>query len=108
MQPWKTLDRKETPEGPLELRQRGERSFLITIAGRVLMTSEATRSEHALARVACEALGGRPRPRLLLGGLGMGFTLRAALDLLPPDGQRGGRGSEPRWWWTGAGGRWPR
>ena len=49
------------------------------------MTSEATRSEHALARLACEALGGRPRPRLLLGGLGMGFTLREALDQLPPD-----------------------
>ena len=75
----------DTPEGPLELRQRGERGFLITIAGRVLMTSEATRSEHALARLACEALGGRPRPRLLLGGLGMGFTLREALDQLPPD-----------------------
>jgi spermidine synthase len=87
LQPWKTLDRKDTPEGPLELRQRGERSFLITIAGRVLMTSEATRSEQDLARVACEALAGRPRPRMLLGGLGMGYTLRAALDLLPPDGK---------------------
>ncbi len=87
MLPWKTLDRRDTPEGPLELRQRGERGFLITIAGRVLMTSEATRSEHALARLACEALGGRPRPRLMLGGLGMGFTLREALDQLPPDGR---------------------
>ena len=87
MQPWKTLDRRDTPEGPLELRQRGERGFLITISGRVLMTSEATRSEETLAQVACEALGDRPRPRLLLGGLGMGYTLRAALDLLPPEGK---------------------
>jgi spermidine synthase len=81
--PWKTIDRRDTPEGPLELRQRSARDFLITIAGRVLMTSVATRSELELARLACAALGDRPRPRLLLGGLGMGFTLRAALDHLP-------------------------
>ena len=84
MLPWKTLDSRETPEGRLELRQRGASSFLITIGGRVLMTSEATRSEHALAELAVAALGARPRPRVLLGGLGMGFTLRAALDQLPP------------------------
>jgi spermidine synthase len=83
MQPWRIVDRIETPEGLLELRQRGERSFLITIAGRVLMTSDAHRSEDALARLACAPLGGRARPHLLLGGLGMGYTLRAALDALP-------------------------
>jgi spermidine synthase len=84
VQPWKTIESVTTPEGRLELRQRGQRSFLITIGGRVLMTSEATRSENALAVLTCAAIAGRPRPRLLLGGLGMGFTLRAALDGLPP------------------------
>jgi spermidine synthase len=83
MQPWKTLERVATPEGSLELRQRGARSFLITIAGRVLMTSDAHRSETELAQAACAALAGRPRPRVLIGGLGMGFTLRAVLDELP-------------------------
>ena len=83
MQPWQTVDSLTTPEGRLELRQRGTRSFLITIAGRVLMTSAAHRSETALAQVACRALAGRARPHLLLGGLGMGYTLRAALDELP-------------------------
>ena len=83
MQPWRVLERVVTPEGPLELRQRGERDFLITIAGRVLMTSAAHRSEDELARLACAPLDGRARPRLLLGGLGMGYTLRAALDQLP-------------------------
>jgi len=82
MQPWRTIDRVETPEGPLELRQRGERDFLITVAGRILMTSVAHRSEEALARIACAPLTG-PRPRVLVGGLGMGYTLRAALDHLP-------------------------
>jgi spermidine synthase len=83
MQPWKTIERVATPEGSLELRQRGERSFLITIGGRVLMTSEASRSEEELARRACEAMGKPARPRVMIGGLGMGFTLRAALDRLP-------------------------
>jgi spermidine synthase len=87
MQPWKTIERVATPEGSLELRQRGERSFLITIGGRVLMTSEAFRSEAELARLAVEAMGKLPRPRVMIGGLGMGFTLRAALDLLPAAAQ---------------------
>jgi spermidine synthase len=80
---WKTLERVETEAGPLELRRRGEGDFLITVAGRVLMNSHANRSERALADLACAALGPRPAPRLLLGGLGMGCTLRAALDALP-------------------------
>ena len=83
MQPWKTLERVETPEGSLELRQRGTSSFLITIAGRVLMTSDAHQSETDLAELACAVVADRPRPRILIGGLGMGFTLRAALDKLP-------------------------
>jgi spermidine synthase len=84
VRPWKTVERVKTPEGPLELRQRGERDFLITIDGRILMTSVAHRSEDALAAIACAPLAGRERPRVLIGGLGMGYTLRAALDRLPP------------------------
>jgi spermidine synthase len=83
MRPWQTIDRVDTAEGPLELRQRGERDFLITVAGRILMTSVAHRSEDALAEIACAALGESSRPRVLVGGLGMGYTLRAALDRLP-------------------------
>jgi spermidine synthase len=87
MRPWRTIDSIETPEGQLELRQRGERDFLITIAGRVLMTSKAHRSEDELARRPCAALAGRARARVLLGGLGMAHTLRAALDGLPSTGR---------------------
>jgi spermidine synthase len=83
VRPWQTLERVDTPEGRLELRQRGD-DFLITIGGRVLMTSAAHGSEDDLARLACAAMISRPRPRVLLGGLGMGYTLRAALDQLPP------------------------
>jgi spermidine synthase len=85
-QPWQTLDRVETAQGPLELRRRGERDFMITIRGRVLMTSTAHRSEDSLARIACEGLADRrDPPRVLIGGLGMGFTLRAALDAIGPN-----------------------
>lgn len=82
--PWTTLDRVDTDEGPLELRRRGEDEYLITVAGRVLMASAAHRSEAVLAAAACQRLAGRAEPRVLIGGLGMGFTLRAALDALPP------------------------
>ena len=84
---WETLESIDTDAGPLELRRRGEKDFLITLAGRVLMNSHANRSEIALADLACGALGDRPAPRILLGGLGMGCTLRAALTALPPDAQ---------------------
>ena len=56
---------------------------MISIAGRVLMTSRSQRSEIALARLGCAKLRERSHPRVLIGGLGLGFTLRAALDTLP-------------------------
>lgn len=83
--PWETLETVATPDGPLDLRQRGERDFLICIRGRVLMTSAAHRSEDALASIACAHIAKRPSARVLIGGLGMGFTLRAALDVLGRD-----------------------
>jgi spermidine synthase len=81
--PWETLDRLKTAQGDLELRRRGESEFLITIAGRILMNSRANRSELVLARGTCERLVETDSPRILIGGLGMGCTLRAALDALP-------------------------
>jgi spermidine synthase len=84
VQPWRTVECLETTEGKLELRQRGERSFLIAIAGHVLMTSDRHRSEMDLAKLASTAMGDLLRPRVLIGGLGMGYTLRAALDHMPP------------------------
>lgn len=82
MTPWKTLATVATKEGSLQLRQRGEREFLIVIDGRVLMTSNDRRSEQGLATLACEGLTARA-PRVLIGGLGMAYTVRAALDVLP-------------------------
>jgi spermidine synthase len=82
-QPWQTIDTVKTPDGVLELRKRGESDFLILINNRVLMNSSANRSELALGELAAKAVAARPKPRVLIGGLGMGLTLRAALDALP-------------------------
>ena len=83
MKPWKTLATVVTAEGPLELRQRDDSEFLLVIGGRILMTSHERRSEERLATLACALLG--PAPRILIGGLGMAYTLRAALDAMPAD-----------------------
>lgn len=81
--PWKTIESVETEEGVLELRQRGEKDFLITVGGLVLMNSLANRSEVILGQLGCQHLKNHPAPRVLVGGLGMGYTLRAVVDCLP-------------------------
>lgn len=86
-QPWLILDSVPTPEGTLELRRRGESDFLITVGGQVLMNSSAHRSEVALGALGCRGLRRRAGARVLVGGLGMGFTLRAVLDSLPDSGR---------------------
>ncbi len=89
MIPWKLLDRAPVPggEGELMLYQRGEEfSIRITRRGE-LMNSRVHGSEDALAHLTCARLAGRNRPRLLIGGLGMGFTLAAALRELRLDAE---------------------
>ena len=83
-QPWKIIESVPTDQGILQLRQRGERDFLITIGSQVLMNSLANRSEVVLGQLGCAHLKEQPSPRVLVGGLGMGFTLKAVLDTLPP------------------------
>lgn len=85
--PWKRIESIATGDGILELRQRDERDFLITLGGLVLMNSMANRSEVVLGQLACRKLQDCPAPRVLVGGLGMGFTLRAVLDSLPATAQ---------------------
>ncbi len=82
-QPWKTIESISTDEGALELRQRGERDFLIMIGSQVLMNSLANRSEVMLGQLGCGHLKESETPRVLVGGLGMGFTLKSVLDALP-------------------------
>lgn len=85
--PWNIIEAVDTPDGKLELRQRGERDFMISHAGRVLMTSAYHESEVIVAKLGCEPIKTRKKARVLIGGAGMGYTLRAALDVLPKDAQ---------------------
>ncbi|XXF79326.1 hypothetical protein P2318_06125 [Myxococcaceae bacterium GXIMD 01537] len=84
MKPWETLDTAPAPGGgELVLARRGE-EYALRVAGHVLMTSRTHGSEEALAEQGCAPLADRARPRVLVGGLGMGYTVRAALDRLGP------------------------
>ena len=80
------LDTAPIPGGGGELRlvQRGD-DYWIMLGANALMSTRLRGSEEALATLACERIAGRPRPAILIGGLGMGFTLRAALGALPRD-----------------------
>lgn len=88
MLPWIELDRATIPgeDGTLRLKQRGQ-EFSIMLGPIELMNSRLSGSEEALATFSCERLEGCKAPAMLIGGLGMGFTLRAALGALPDDAQ---------------------
>ena len=87
MIPWTLLDTAPIPggDGRLRLLRRGSDYVIRLDDGTELMSSRVGGSEEALARLGCARLAGSARPRVLIGGLGMGFTLRAALGLLGPD-----------------------
>jgi spermidine synthase len=88
MIPWVHLDTAVVPggEGELKLMRRGS-EFSIMAGATPLMNSRMSSSEIALAELACERLRGRRNSRMLIGGYGMGFTLRAALAGLGADAQ---------------------
>jgi spermidine synthase len=82
MTPRELLGTAQVPGGAeLKLFRRGA-DFMIVLDRNELMNSRMSGSEEALATLACDRLEGRPAPHLLIGGYGMGFTLRAALARL--------------------------
>lgn len=84
MIPWTLLDTAQIPGGgELRLMRRGT-EFSIKLGQNELMNSRLSGSEEALATLACRRIQARDKPRMLIGGLGMGFTLRAALAVLGP------------------------
>ena len=68
----------------MKLIRRGD-EYIILVDGAVLMSSRMHGSEEALATFACQRVRALEQPSVLIGGLGMGFTLRTTLDLLPQD-----------------------
>ena len=87
MKPRVKIATARTPDGgEMVLYQHG-RDFSIQINGQDLMLSRQHESELELARLGCAHLADRKAPCLLIGGLGMGYTLRQALDMLSPRAQ---------------------
>lgn len=87
MTPRELIDTAKIPGGDeLRLFRRGK-DFMIVLDRNELMSTRMSGSEEALAVMSCERLAGRKAPHLLIGGYGMGFTLRAALAALPGDAQ---------------------
>jgi spermidine synthase len=87
MKPIETLAREKTPEGDELVLTRRDGVYHLIVDGVELMTSLVHGSEEDLARLAAEAIAKKKTPRVLVGGLGFGYTLRAALDHLPPGGR---------------------
>jgi len=88
MIPWELIDTSRAPGsgGELRLYRRG-REYSIQVDGNELMNSRAHGSEEALAELACDRIADCLAPRILIGGMGMGYTTAAALRRLGPDGR---------------------
>ena len=80
------IDTAAVPGGEeLRLFRHGRDHMIVLGTHNELMNTRMSGSEEALAVMSCERIAGRKAPRLLIGGYGMGFTLRAALAVLPKD-----------------------
>ena len=87
MKPFERLGEARTPNGTLIALYRHDGAYLIRADGVELMSTRRHLSEDRLAEVACAPLRETPRARVLIGGLGLGFTLRAALRQLRDDAE---------------------
>jgi spermidine synthase len=85
MKAWEVLGASSAPDGTDIQLMRRDDEYLIVANGKPLMSSRLHGSEEALATLGCSRARGLEQPRVLVGGLGMGFTLRAVLDVLPVD-----------------------
>lgn len=85
MQPFETLDSFTIPDGRrMSLNRQGD-AFYVRIGGEELMSTRRHGSEVALAELACGPFAEHPAATVLIGGLGLGFTVAAALEILPAD-----------------------
>jgi len=85
MKPLELLGQAHSRDGTVLKLIRRSDEYIILANGKSLMSSRMHGSEEALASFACQKARMLTQPRVLIGGLGMGFTLRATLDLLPRD-----------------------
>src|SRR3954469_5138817 len=87
MKPYERLGEARTPNGTVIALNRHDGAYLIRADGVELMSTRRHLSEDRLAELACAPLRDVPGARVLIGGLGLGFTLRAALRELRPDAE---------------------
>ena len=87
MKPYERLGEARTPNGTVIALYRHDGAYLIRADGVELMSTRRHLSEDRLAEVACAPIREVPRARVLIGGLGLGFTLRAALRELRDDAE---------------------
>jgi spermidine synthase len=85
MKKWACLDTALTPDGKTISLSEHDRSYTIRVDGAILMSTRRHASEEKLAELACTRAGSIRNARVLIGGLGFGFTLKAALEALAPD-----------------------
>ncbi len=85
MKPFERLDAAAAPDGTVLTLYRHDDAYVIRVGGVELMSTRRHHSEERLAELVCAPLGRTPGARVLVGGLGFGFTLRAALGLLAAD-----------------------
>ena len=85
MKPFELLGQTLSPDGTVMKLIRRSDEYIILADGAILMSSRMHGSEEELATFACQRVRTLEQPSVLIGGLGMGFTLRATLDLLSPD-----------------------
>jgi spermidine synthase len=85
MIPFKTLAQVRSPDGSMITLHEHDGEHYIKHNGRQLMSTIATVSELLLADLGCRELRGMPKPRVLIGGLGLGFTLKRVLELVGPN-----------------------
>ncbi|MEI6351303.1 MAG: spermine synthase [Verrucomicrobiota bacterium] len=84
MKPTHTLGQTRTPDGSLFSLQEHDGEFFLKLNGRQLMSTTSTTSELLLAELPCKKLGNRPNACVLIGGLGLGYSLRRVLELVGP------------------------
>lgn len=84
MKPFRNLAQTRTPDGSVFSLHEHDGDFFLKLNGRQLMSTTSTTSELLLAQLPCQRLRGHAGTRVLIGGLGLGYSLRRVLELVGP------------------------
>jgi len=87
MIPFQNLVQTRTPDGSLITLHEHDGEFFLKHNGRQLMSTSSTTSEELMSDLGCKGLANHASPRILIGGLGLGFTLRRVLEIVGPNAE---------------------